>query len=149
MRHRLHNSLPRWHRRTIYALTGALVISGLGWLVVAYLLAPAGEPTPAPHPLAGTMLAAHGIAAYAALFAFALVGHVHMRTGWRVPALRSGAAWLCATIAVLALTGLGFYYVATESAVPFLRWTHVAAGVLLPGGLALHIMRGRRASGRH
>jgi hypothetical protein len=149
MRHRLHNSLPQWHRRTIYGLTGVLVISGLGWLVAAYLLAPAGEPTPAPHPLAGTMLAAHGIAAYAALFAFALVGHVHMRTGWRVPALRSVATWLCATIAVLSLTGLGFYYVATESAVPFLRWTHVATGVFLPGGLALHIMRGRRATGRH
>jgi len=149
MRHRHHNSLPRWHRRTIYVLAGALVVSGLGWLILAYLLAPAGEPTPAPHPLAGTMLALHGIAAYAALFVFALAGHVHMRTGWRIPVLRAGAFWLCATIAFLALTGLGFYYVAAEPAIPFLRWTHVAAGVLLPCWLALHIVRGRRAMGRH
>jgi hypothetical protein len=149
MRHRLHNRLPPWQRRTIYALTGLLVLSGLGWLVVAYLLAPAGEPTPAPHPLAGTMLALHGIAAYAALFAFALVGHVHMRTGWRVPSLRVGAFWMCATIAVLALTGLGFYYVATESVIPYLRWTHVAAGILFPGWLALHIVRGRQVTGRY
>ena len=149
MRHRLHNRLPLWQRRTIYTLTGLLVLSGLGWLVVAYLLAPAGEPTPAPHPLAGTMLAVHGVAAYAALFAFALVGHVHMRTGWRVPGLRAGAFWLCATIAVLALTGLGFYYIATESAVPYIRWTHVAAGVLFPCWLALHIVRGRRVTGRY
>ena len=149
MRHRPHNSLPRWHRRAIYALTVALVVSGLGWLVAAYLLAPAGEPVPAPHPLAGPLLALHGIAAYLALFAFALVGHVHLRTGWRVPALRGGATWLCSTIAFLALTGLGFYYVATESAIPVLRWTHVAAGVLLPCWLALHIVRGRRVMGRH
>jgi hypothetical protein len=148
MRHRLHNSLPRWHRRTIYALTGALVLTGLGWLVVAYLLAPAGEPTPTPHPLAGPVLALHGVAAYAALVAFALVGHVHMRTGWRVPALRSGAFWLCVTMAALALTGLGFYYIATESAIPLLRWSHVVAGVLLPFWLALHIARGRRAMRR-
>ncbi len=148
MRHRLHNRLPRWHRLTIYALTGALGLSGIGWLIVVYLLAPAGEPTPAPHPLAGTMLAVHGIAGYAALIAFALVGHVHMRTGWRVPALRNAAFWLCATLAVLALTGLGFYYVAAEAAVPFLRWTHVAAGIILPGWLALHIARGRRVTGR-
>ena len=148
MRHRLHNRLPRWHRLTIYALTGALGLSGIGWLVVAYLLAPAGEPTPAPHPLAGTMLALHGIAGYAALVAFALVGQVHMRTGWRVPALRNAAFWLCATLAILALTGLGFYYVAAEAAVPFLRWTHVAAGAILPGWLALHIARGRRITGR-
>jgi hypothetical protein len=149
MRYRLHNSLPPWHRRTIYALCGALVLSGAGWLIVAYLLAPAGEPTPAPHPLAGIMLALHGVAAYAALFAFALVGHVHMRTGWRVPALRGAAFWLCTTIAFLGLTGLGFYYVATESVIPLLRWTHVAAGMVLPGWLALHIVRGRRVTRRH
>lgn len=144
MRHRFHNSLPHWHRRTIYALTGVLVLSGLGWLAVAYLLAPPGEPTPAPHPLAATMLTLHGVAGYAALLAFGLVGHVHLRTGWRIRALRSGASWLCVSITVLALTGLGFYYLATESAVPFMRWTHVAAGLLLPCWLALHIVRGRR-----
>jgi hypothetical protein len=149
MRHRLHNRLPRWHRHTIYALTGVLVATGLGWLAVAYLLAPAGEPVPAPHPLAGTMLALHGIAAYVALVAFALVGHVHMRTGWRVPTLRSAAFGLCAMLAVLVLTGLGFYYVPTEEAAPFLLWTHVAAGLLLPCLLALHIVRGRRVSGHH
>ena len=149
MRHRPHNRLPCWHRRAIYALTGLLLLSGLGWLGVAYLLAPAGEEVPAPHPLAGTLLALHGIAAYVALFAFALVGHVHMRTGWRVPALRRCAAWLCVAIAALVLTGLGFYYVTTESAIPVLRWTHVAAGLLLPCWLALHILRGRRAMDRH
>src|SRR4029453_17191452 len=148
MRHRLHNRLPRWHRLTIYTLTGALGLSGIGWLIVVYLLAPAGEPTPAPPPLAGTMLALHGIAGYAALIAFALVGHVHMRTGWRVPALRNAAFWLCAIIAVLALTGLGFYYVATEGAVPFLPWTHVAAGAIFPLWLALPIVRGRLFTGR-
>ena len=148
MRHRLHNRLPRWHRNAIYALTFLLVASGLAWLVAAYLLAPPGEPTPAPHPLAGPMLVAHGVAAYAALFAYALVGHTHMRTGWRVPALRSAAFWLCSMIALLALTGLGLYYVATESVIPFLRWGHVATGMALPCWLALHIARGRRVT-RH
>ena len=148
MRHRLHNRLPRWHRRTIYALTAILLVTGLWWLVAVYLLAPPGEATPAPHPLAGPLLAVHGIAGYAALFACALVGHAHMRTGWRVPALRSAAFWLCASLAVLALTGLGFYYVATEGVIPFLRWTHVAAGCVLPCWLALHIVRGRRVT-RH
>ena len=148
MRGRLHNRLPRWHRRIIYGLTAVLVLSGLAWLVVVYLLAPPGEPTPAPHRLAGPLLIAHGIAAYAALFAYALVGHAHMRTGWRVPALRSAAFWLCAIVASLASTGLGLYYVATEGVVSFVRWAHVAAGVLLPWLLGLHIVRGRRVSGR-
>jgi hypothetical protein len=145
MGHRLHNRLPRWHRCAIYGLTVALVGSGIAWIVAVYLLAPPGEPAPAPHWLAGPLLAAHGIAAYIALLAYALVGHVHVRTGWRVPGLRSAGLWLGITIAVLALTGLGFYYLAAESAIPVVRWTHVAAGLLLPCWLALHIVRGRRA----
>ena len=56
---------------------------------------------------------------------------------------------LLATIVFLALTGLGFYYIAAESAIPVLRWTHVAAGMALPCWLALHIVRGRRVTRRH
>lgn len=143
MRQRPCNRLSVVHRWTIYILTGTLIGTGAIWLVVVYPLAPPGDPTPAPHPFAGPLLAAHGVAAYLALIAYALVGQAHLRTGWRVPHLRSGGAWLCAAIVTLAATGLGFYYVATEGAVPYLRWTHVAAGVLLPCWLALHIVRGR------
>ena len=149
MRGRLHNRLPRWHRRTIYALTGLLFVTGALWLAAVYLAAPPGEPAPAPHEWGGTLLAIHGCAAYAALIAYGLVGHAHLRTGWRVPALRSAATWLGAMIVLLAGTGLGIYYVATETAIPVLRWTHVAAGVLLPCWLALHIVRGRRYAARH
>lgn len=143
---RLHNRLPRWHRQLIYALTAALLLSGLGWLAAAYLAAPAGEPTPAPHPWASPLLTIHGIAAYVALIAYALVGHAHLRTGWRVPTLRSAGAWLGASILVLAVTGLVFYYVAAEGAIPFARWTHVATGMLLPIALWIHIRRGRRVA---
>jgi hypothetical protein len=148
MAHRLHNRLPRWHRNTVYTLTSLMVISGVAWLVVAYLLPAPGEPTPAPHPLAGPLLAVHGVAAYAALFAYALVGHTHIRAGWRVPVLRAAASWLLASVAVLALTGLGLYYVPSENAVEFLRWGHVAAGAGLPFCLLLHITRGRREARR-
>jgi len=141
---RLHNRLPRWHRRLVYALTTVLVLTGAGWLAAVYLAAPPGEPTPAPHPWAGALLAAHGIAAYAALVAYAFVGHAHVRTGWRVPALRTAGAWLGASILLLAATGLVLYYVATEAAIPFARWTHIAAGVLLPIALVIHIRNGRR-----
>jgi len=143
---RLHNRLQRWHRRLVYALTTVLVLTGAGWLAAVYLAAPPGEPTPAPHPWAGALLAAHGIAAYAALVAYAFVGHAHVRTGWRAPALRTAGAWLGASIFVLFVTGLVFYYVAQEEAIPFARWTHVVAGVALPVVLAVHIRNGRRAA---
>lgn len=149
MRVRLHNRLPRWHRRTIYALLGILVATGVSWLAVAYVAAPPGETTPAPHAWAAPLLTLHGMAAYAALIACGLVGHAHLRVGWRVPSLRPAGAWLAAAILVLAVTGLGLYYVATEGAIPVLRWIHVAAGLLLPYWLVLHIVRGRRFAARH
>ena len=148
MRHRPHNRLPRWHRRLVYALTTVLVITGLAWLYVVYLLAAPGEATPAPHPLGGPLLAAHGVAAYVALFAFALVGHAHMRTGWKVAPLRGAAFGLCSLMLALVLTGLAFYYVANEAATPWVRWGHAAAGVGLPCALAWHVIRGRRETRR-
>ena len=147
MRHRPHNGLPRWLRRSLYLLTCVLLASGLAWLAVAYLLAPAGEETPAPHALAGPLLAAHGIAAYSALVVCGLVGHVHLRTGWRVGAMRVAGVVLGLLLVALALSGLGFYYVGNEAATPWLRWAHVAAGMALPGALGWHIVRGRRVGG--
>lgn len=148
MHPRLHNRLPPWHRRAIYGLTGLLLGSGLAWLVVAYALAAPGEDTPAPHALAGPLLAAHGIAAQLALLSFGLVGQAHLRTGWRLPAMRTVAFGLGTALLALVITGLGFYYVASEAAMIWLRWTHVAAGAALPAVLALHIRRARRLARR-
>jgi len=148
MRHRVHNRLPGALRLAIYLVTVLLVASGVAWLVVVYVLAPPGEITPAPHRWAGPLLAAHGIIAYIALAAYALVGHAHMRTGWRVPALRIAASWMGAALLLLIGTGIGFYYFADEATAPALRWPHVVAGLALPCFLALHIVRGRRTAGR-
>jgi O-antigen/teichoic acid export membrane protein len=148
MHARARNRLPRWHRRLIYALVAVLVVTGAAWLAVAYLAAPPGEPTPAPHPWAGGLLAAHGIAAYAALVVCALVGHGHLRKGWRFGSLRAVGVGLGASLLALALTGLVFYYVAAEEAIPLARWSHVAIGVALPILLYVHIRRGRRVAGQ-
>jgi hypothetical protein len=143
-----HNRLPQWLRRGIYGVVAALVLSGLGWLLVAYALAPADEPTPAPHRWAGPLRALHGVLAYAALLLCALVGQAHLRVGWRRPEVRRRALLLVGTLLALAASGLGFYYAADEELLPWLRWPHVALGLLLPAALALHVARGRRLSRR-
>lgn len=144
----MNNRLPRFLRRMNYAITGVLALTGIGWLVLAYLAAPPGEPGPAPHPWNGALLTIHGIAAYAALTAYALVGHAHLRIGWRNPALRPMATALVTSLLVLAATGLGLYYAAGDEARAWSRWTHVAAGMAMPVVLALHIRNGRRAARR-
>jgi len=144
MRHLPHNRLPRWLRRGIYALTTLLLGSGIAWLGAAYLLAAPGEDTPAPHPWAGPALAIHGIAAQAALVAYALVGQAHLRAGWRTVAQRRAGVGLALAVLLLMSSGLGFYYGANEAALPWLRWSHVAIGTALPVLLGWHVRRGRR-----
>jgi len=145
MRPRPHNRLPRWHRRAAHALSALLLLSGLAWLALVYLFAQPGDELPAPHPWAGPMLAVHGIAAQLALIVFALVGQGHLRAGWRVGAQRATGATLGTAIGLLALTGLGFYYSASEAALPWLRWSHVAIGIALPALLVWHASRARQA----
>jgi hypothetical protein len=142
----VHNRLPPWLRRGIYAVSAALLASGLGWLVVAYALAPPGEPMPAPHPWAGPLLAVHGSLAYAGLLLYALVGQTHLRVGWRRRDIHRRAVLLVGALLALALSGLGLYYLADDVLLPWLRWSHVTAGALLPLALALHVARGRRMS---
>jgi len=144
---RSHNRLPRSLRRTIYAAIGALVLSGLGWLLVTYLLASPDEPRPAPHPWAGTLLMAHGVAAYIGLFACALAGHAHIRVGWHTTRMRPVGTLLLVALALLTTTGLVFYYSGNDQVVEVSRWAHVAAGVVLPLVLLVHILAGR-GSGR-
>lgn len=144
---RVRNRLPRGLRRAIHAGIAVLLATGAGWLVAACLLAPPGDPVPAPHPWAGPLLAAHGIAAHVALVACALVGHAHVRAGWRMPPLRPAGAALVGALLALAATGLVFYYAADETVVGVTRWVHVLAGVALPGVLWLHIRRARRMAG--
>lgn len=143
-RPRAHNRLPRWHRRAIHALTVLLWLSGIGWLVLAYVLAPPGEETPAPHAWAGAALTVHGIAAQAALVAFALVGHAHLRAGWRAREQRPSGLGVGLALLLLAATGLGFYYSANEAALPWVRWSHAAIGAALPALVARHAARAWR-----
>ena len=91
MRHRFHNRLPRWHRLTIYALTAALGLRNR--LARRRLPASARRRDPRPRRTRWPARCSRcmGSQAMRGLIAFALVGHVHMRAGWRVPALRSAA----------------------------------------------------------
>lgn len=144
MNRRAHNRLARAHRWGIYAITAFLAATGAIWLGVSYLAAPPGELLPVPHPWGGSLLAVHGVAAYAALLVYALVGHTHLRAGWQRPVLRAAGGGLVAAILALALTGLALYYVPSEAAREAARWLHVAAGAAMPAALAWHIRNGRR-----
>jgi hypothetical protein len=148
MRRHPRNRLPPWQRRFIYLATGALIATGAGWMIVSYLLAPAGEAVPAPHAFAPALLAIHGIAAYLSLTALGFVCGSHLRNGWRLAAQRVPGILLWTAWVLLVATGIAFYYFVDDASRPMLRNLHIGAGLLMPIVLVWHIVQGRRLAGR-
>jgi O-antigen/teichoic acid export membrane protein len=137
-----HNPLRRWHRRTLLAVTAALLASGLAWLPAHYLWgAGAGE---LPSPLEPWLMRLHGLAAMAGLFALGVVAAEHVPRGWRMGHQRASGAALVALALTLAATGYGLWYLASEAWHPAVGWLHTAAGIAATALGLVHASRARR-----
>src|SRR5207244_1641648 len=59
--------LPRWQEWSVYATLGALIATGIAWLLFDWFVRVNGEFGPGHHPAEHWTLIAHGVAAYAFL----------------------------------------------------------------------------------
>jgi hypothetical protein len=143
--HRLSFRLERWHRRSIYATGLVLLASGVAWLVLRYFMRPASEFGETIHPLEPWAMKLHGAAAMVTLFFVGSLIHVHLRRALK--ARRNlGTGWgMIGTLAFLALTGYGLYYLADEASRPVWSVLHWAAGLAAPALFVLHIVIGRKS----
>jgi hypothetical protein len=134
--------LARWHRLSVYAVGALLLVTGLAWLALHYVVgAGAGE---MPHPLEAWALRLHGLAAFGGLFILGVLAAAHLPHGWRLSRRhrwahqrRTGLA-LCVLAAVLVLSGYLLYYFAPEAVRPSLGWLHAGVGVAMALAVALH-----------
>ena len=142
-RHHINLRLERWHRRCIYLIVAALLLSGAWWLVLHFLLRPVGEFGESVHPLEPVAMKLHGAGAMLGLFFLgslmnshirrALKGGYNLKTGWS----------LIVSLLVLIFTGYGLYYLAGEADRVIWSTTHWILGLALPTILFLHIALGR------
>jgi hypothetical protein len=140
MRH-VHRLAP-WQRRSLYATSAVLVLTGGVWLVLHYSVgAGAGE---LPHPAEAWLMRLHGLAAYAGLFVLGVLAAAHVPHGWRLTARhrwagqRGSGITLCAVAAMLVLTGYLLNYFAPETVRPALGWAHTAFGAAMGVLVASH-----------
>jgi hypothetical protein len=138
--------LADWHRSAVYVVVALVTASGAGWLVCHYLLAPASEDGPLPHPLEGFWLSLHGVTATLAVFAFGSLLTIHMVRAWALRRSRGGGALLTGALLLLTLSGLGLYYVGDEAWREALGLGHWLLGIALPAILVLHVWLGRRGT---
>ena len=132
------------HEMWIYGIGGLLLISGVGWLVVHYLLASAGQFGEVHHASEPWWLRFHGAAATGFLMICGTLLSVHV-----VPALhwggnRSTGVLMLAVVAVLVVTAYGLYYVVGDSWRSYLSAIHWMTGLAATVGLVAHVWLGKR-----
>jgi hypothetical protein len=143
--------LARWQHRTLLAVGGVLVATGVGWLVLHYSVgAGAGE---LPHPLEAWTMRLHGLAAFAGLFMLGVLAGSHIPHGWRAsgrhrfaPQRHSGIG-LCSLAAAVVVTGYLLYYFAPDTLRPALGWLHAGIGVAMTLLAVVHRRRKSRPTG--
>lgn len=110
--HKRHALRP-WLRLTIYALMGALVLSGGLWMCVHFLAWPSlaqasmeGLPSPWEAPL----MKLHGGAMFGMVFLVGRLSGTHVLLGWRIKRRVWDGVALLALIGGLAVSGYVLYY---------------------------------------
>ena len=122
--------MPTWLRSTLYASLSLLWLSGLLWLVLHLFFARDTGFGTAPHPWQPGIMVVHGVLALVATFLFGWISGSHVGFNWRRGAQRVSGVVLIVLLALLALTGLGSYYLTSDAARSINSILHEGAGLL-------------------
>lgn len=139
--------MPNWLRRSLYASLSLLWLSGVAWLILHFFFAREAQFGSVPHPWQPKILVIHGVLAVVATFLFGWIAGSHVGGGWRRGAQRVSGVLLIALLIVLALTGLGSYYLTWDGARAANSLVHEIAGVLAIVPALVHWASGRRRNG--
>lgn len=130
--------IERWLRWLVYATTAALFATGVAWWCLAG----------APGSLRLYLIAAHGLGAMLFLVLLGAIIVLHVRAGWQSKRNRLSGTIMLAFVTVLSLTAFGLYYIGSEVTRDVISTLHLLLGVVLPIGLAVHVVMGVRARSR-
>lgn len=135
--------LEAWHRRSIYAVMGALAGSGVLWLLFHFCLRTQTQWGVAPHPLERWWLRLHGLAAMLTLLALGSLISTHIRPAWLHSRNRLSGPSLAVLLALPIATGYALYYFGGEQARPLISVVHWLLGLAVVALLLVHASIGR------
>ena len=136
--------LQRWQEWSVYATLGALIATGVAWLLLDWFVRVNGEFGPEHHPAEHWSLIAHGVAAYAFLIIGGAMIPVHITLGWNMRRNLKSGLTLASTCLVLAITGLGLYYLGDEISRNWVSIIHWVVGLIAVPALLIHALIGRQ-----
>ena len=136
--------LPRWQEWSVYVSFGALIVTGITWLLLDWFVRIAGDFGPEHHPAEQWTLIAHGVIAYAFLIIGGAMIPVHITLGWNVKRNLKSGLTLAGSLLFLAATALGLYYLGEEIQRHWVSVVHWSVGLIAGPVLIVHALRGRR-----
>ena len=86
----------------------------------------------------------HVLLGWLMLMLLGALWHSHIRAGWRKKLNHKSGLVISLSLLALALTGVGLYYLSSESAQLVASLLHTFLGLLLCGGFGLHYWHGRQ-----
>ena len=127
----------------LYGVFSVLFVTGVIWLLADALKeSPSGDFWQG---ISASLLMIHGGAAMVTLVLLGALIPVHVLRGWRSRRNRlAGAAMVIANVLFVA-TAFGLYYAGSDTWRPWISDVHIAAGVLFPVLIVIHVWTGRRS----
>ena len=139
--------LSRAHRRTLYAASLTLLISGLSWAWIQRL-DEAGKAAESVRRWKPALIAVHGWSAMLFVLLFGTLLGGHIRRAWHARKNRKNGVLLVCLVASLTLSGYALYYTADENWRALFSSFHLWLGIASPLFLLWHIRAGQRATMR-
>lgn len=140
---RLTLRFPLWARAFFSASLLVSLVTGVLWYCLGRWGEVEGEFGPEKHPWLGPLAKIHGAGAFIALISFGMILGGHVPAGWRTRLSRKSGVLTMGAITVSILTAYGLYYSGSDEWREVLIITHLAAGLLLPLSIAVHVWSGR------
>jgi hypothetical protein len=117
----VEDRMPVAQRYAVYAVFGALWLSGCLWLLLHEYFAKPDEFGAARAPFEPTALLVHGVLALVATYLLGWIAARHVAQAWRDGRRRASGGAYSACVAALVLSGFALFFVSDD------RWQHLCA----------------------
>jgi hypothetical protein len=134
-------------RLTIYAIAGALWLTGCAWLILDRYFTRRGPFGATPHPLEAPLLLLHGIVAILSMCLFGWITARHVLRWWPGGVRRWSGGGLAGFIAVLIVSGFALFFLTDDEWLHYSAASHELLGLAVTLFAARHWFYRRRPAG--
>lgn len=148
MRRAKPNNGPKlrpWQEACVYGGFGLLAATGLAWLLLHHFAQVEGEFGPVANPAEHPLLVVHGALTFGFLVLTGIILEGHVPAAWSKRRNRYTGLGLLAAMGLMALTGVGLYYLSDDRMRGWTSVAHWTVGLAALAVLVPHAIRRGRA----